>query len=121
VKNPVPLCMYPDKFDDEGFEAEDAKRCGKPARWRSCHPWTNTPTCDEHKCRCARLLPVYVDGIPRRDRVDCMSNCEQKILAAEHSVESLGADLRLTRAGTLLALARDIVADYIEDPEGGGS
>ena len=31
--------------------------CGKPARWRSCVPFVNCATCDEHKCRCATLFP----------------------------------------------------------------
>jgi hypothetical protein len=30
--------------------------CGKPATSYSCMPLRDTPTCDEHKCRCARPL-----------------------------------------------------------------
>lgn len=32
--------------------------CGKPARWLSCTPIIDQPVCEEHRCRCGRLIPV---------------------------------------------------------------
>lgn len=41
--------------DDEGHLL-GGEWCGKPALWTSCNPFDHTPTCTEHKCRCAQPL-----------------------------------------------------------------
>jgi hypothetical protein len=51
------MCRYAVWDDDfETGKVTVGPECGKPARWVSCMPLTDTPTCDEHKCRCAKPL-----------------------------------------------------------------
>lgn len=40
----------------EGVPLSYGPVCGKPARWMSCVPFVRTPTCDKHKCRCAKPI-----------------------------------------------------------------
>lgn len=47
-------CAWRPENDDSQWSGPE---CGKPARWRSCLPYINCATCDDHKCRCATLLP----------------------------------------------------------------
>jgi hypothetical protein len=47
--------------DDDGFE-NMGPACGKPATHVSCTPYVRTPTCAEHKCRCAKLLANATKG-----------------------------------------------------------
>lgn len=61
-------------------------------------------------------LPARVDGLPRRIRIDRNAHPELAIRYAIDAVEHLGADPRLTEAVTLLAEAREKVADFLEDP-----
>jgi hypothetical protein len=42
--------------DDATGRISFGPMCGKPATSVSCVPFLRTPTCDEHKCRCARPL-----------------------------------------------------------------
>jgi hypothetical protein len=58
-----------------------------------------------------------VTNIPRRARLDQMSETERAIFEIAQAVESLGADVRLTDAVVLLQAARDSVADYIDAVE----
>jgi len=53
--------------------------------------------------------------IPRRIRIDLFCPAEHAIHAAQQVVEEMGADVRLTKAGDLLAQARELVADVYED------
>lgn len=52
---------------------------------------------------------------PRRCRLDKMTDAERAITDAMHSVESAGCDVRLTDAINLLSIARDTVADFVDD------
>ena len=54
------------------------------------------------------------DTFPRRNRLDLMTPAEKSILSAQHAVEAAGASSRLTDASTLLAQARDAVADHVD-------
>ena len=36
----------------------DGAECGAPATCISCVPLIDTPTCDAHKCRCAKPRPT---------------------------------------------------------------
>jgi hypothetical protein len=53
--------------------------------------------------------------IPRRNRTDLYTPAEAAIFDSIDTVESLGADTRLTDAVTLLGSAMDLVADYIDE------
>lgn len=52
--------------------------------------------------------------IPRRARLDQMTDAEKAIYDAQQKVEALGADVRLTDAVVLLGAARDSVADFVD-------
>lgn len=52
--------------------------------------------------------------IPRRCRIDLYTPAEAAIRQAMLAVEGVGADVRLTKAVTLLAEAKDMVADYVD-------
>lgn len=54
------------------------------------------------------------DGIPTRCDMNWMTEAELSILSATRSVEAAGASIALTDAVTLLAKARDRVADHVE-------
>ncbi len=56
-----------------------------------------------------------INGIARRIQLDHFEPSEIAIYNAMQEVEKIGADLRLTQAVTLLAEARNLVADYIEE------
>lgn len=59
----------------------------------------------------ARLRP---DGIPSRIDQSLMTPAELAITEAMHAVEEAGASVALTDAATLLAKARERVADHVE-------
>lgn len=52
--------------------------------------------------------------IPRRIQVDKFTPAEKAIYDAQGAVEAMPADVRLTKAGTLLQQARDAVADFVD-------
>ena len=56
-----------------------------------------------------------INGIPRRNRLDLMTIAERVIFQAMNEVESLGADVKLTEAVTLLAKAKDCVSDFVDN------
>jgi hypothetical protein len=58
--------------------------------------------------------PTVMDGVPRRARLDHLTLAETAIYNAIQSVESMGADVRLTNAVVLLQRARDQVADFVD-------
>jgi len=60
---------------------------------------------------------VKASDIPRRCYVDKMTPGELAIREAIRVVESLGADVRLTKAVMLLVEAQDKVADFIDGKE----
>jgi len=51
------ICEYPLNTGDDGFSI-DGVMCGQPATWISCIPFSNTPTCDAHKCRCRKPIDI---------------------------------------------------------------
>lgn len=55
------------------------------------------------------------NGIPRRNRLDLNKPAELAIYQAIQEVERLGADPRLTEAVNNLSIAKDSVADYIDE------
>lgn len=57
------------------------------------------------------------DGIPTRIDLQWMTSAEVVITNAMQSVEGAGASVALTDAVTLLAKARDRVADHVEGKE----
>jgi hypothetical protein len=56
------------------------------------------------------------NDFPRRNRLDLNEPVELAIYNAMQEVEKLPADERLTRAVTLLSEARNLVADFIDQP-----
>jgi hypothetical protein len=54
--------------------------------------------------------------IPRRIRLDKMTPAELAITDAMEAVEKLPGDVRLTEAVVLLDRARNLVADFVDDP-----
>ena len=52
--------------------------------------------------------------IPRRNRLDLNIPAEKAIHNAMQEVEKVGANVKLTEAITLLAKAKDLVADYVD-------
>jgi hypothetical protein len=57
----------------------------------------------------------YGNPMPRRCFVDRMTLAELDIRDAIHTVEDLGCDARLTEAINLLAKAKDLVADFVDE------
>src|SRR5258708_32140451 len=57
-----------------------------------------------------------MSDIPRRRRVDQMSQGELAIRTAALEIENMGADQRLTDALLLLMKAQENVADFVDDP-----
>lgn len=53
-------------------------------------------------------------SIPRRIQLEKFTPAEKAIYDALQVVESVGADVRLTRAVNLLQEARNLVADYVD-------
>lgn len=60
-------------------------------------------------------MKISDNGHPRRHRLDLLTSAELAIKQAMYAVEGLGADVRLTKAVTLLSEAADHVADFVED------
>lgn len=52
---------------------------------------------------------------PRRGRLDLCTPAEKAIYDAMQEVENADADVRLTDAINLLSLAKDKVADYVDE------
>jgi len=50
---------------DEDEPVPSGPKCGAPATYISCMPFIDTPTCEKHKCRCAKriILPHKMDAI----------------------------------------------------------
>jgi hypothetical protein len=57
----------------------------------------------------------YVDGYPRRIRMDCWQPSELAIYNAMQEVEKPPADPRQTEAINLLSKAKELIADVIEE------
>jgi len=55
-----------------------------------------------------------MNEVPRRARLDLCSPAELAIYEAMQAVEAMPADVRLTKAVTLLQEARNSVADYVD-------
>lgn len=62
----------------------------------------------------ARGNEITLNDFPRRGDLKRMTTAEIKIREAMLAVEEVGADVRLTRAVTLLDEAREAVADYVD-------
>jgi hypothetical protein len=55
------------------------------------------------------------DDFPRRNKLWLMTQAEVMIYLAMGEVEKMGADVKLTEAVTLLAKAKDAVADFVDN------
>jgi hypothetical protein len=55
-----------------------------------------------------------MNNTPRRAQVDKFVPAETATYAAQHAVEAMPPDVRLTKAGTLLQEARSLVADFVD-------
>lgn len=52
-----PTCRWFEEVgDSDSNYVATGPICGKPASFLSCMPYIRTPTCEEHKCRCAKPL-----------------------------------------------------------------
>lgn len=61
------------------------------------------------------LPSLRPDGLPRRIDQLLMTQIERDLLACQQNIEPLGADEKLTKAQILIAQARDLVADFLEE------
>lgn len=61
---------------------------------------------------------MHENEIPRRSRLDRMTQAERAIYDAVQMVEAMPADVRLTDAVVLLQAARDSVADFVDGIDG---
>lgn len=52
---------------------------------------------------------------PRRNRLDLNTPAEKSIYDAMQQVEEVGADPRLTEVVTMLAKAKDLLSDYVDE------
>lgn len=59
-------------------------------------------------------MKISVEDVPRRHRLDRLTEAELSIFEATQRVEELPADERLTEAVILLGRARELVADYVD-------
>lgn len=65
----------------------------------------------------AMVVPMPPDDeVPRRCRMDRWYPAEKDIFDAKQTVESMGADPKLTEAVVLLGKAQECVADFIDQP-----
>ncbi len=53
--------------------------------------------------------------IPRRNRLDLNTPAELSIYNAIQEVEKVGADVKLTEAVTLMAKAKELVSDWVDE------
>lgn len=53
--------------------------------------------------------------IKRRQRLDLSTPAELAIRDAVYKVETIGADIKLTKAVTLLNEARELVSDFVDE------
>lgn len=58
---------------------------------------------------------IYIDGFPRRNRIDHYVPAETAIRNAVLAVEVMPADVRLTEAVILLGQAQEKVADFVDE------
>jgi hypothetical protein len=56
-----------------------------------------------------------INGFPRCAQLEHMTPAERTIYDAVVLIEGLGADVRLTRAQTLLCEARELVAAWVDE------
>lgn len=56
-----------------------------------------------------------MNDFPRRNRLDLNEPSELAIFNAMQEVEKIGADVRLTKAVTLLSEAKELVSDFIDE------
>lgn len=64
-----------------------------------------------------KQIPMKTEETPRRIRLDLMCQAELAIYNASQEIEKMDADVRLTKAQTLLSEARGLVADFIDKVE----
>lgn len=57
------VCRWSPTDDDDNVIGP---ACGAPASWWSCVPFISAPTCDKHKCRCAKPID---EPLPRKAKV----------------------------------------------------
>jgi hypothetical protein len=60
---------------------------------------------------------IYVNEIPKRNRIDLGTPAENAIRTAKEAVESAGCDERITRSLGFLSMAQNLVADFVDDVE----
>jgi len=53
--------------------------CGKPATHISCMPYRDTPTCEEHTCRCAKPIVKKPYEPPKVTEVTLKELLDQKL------------------------------------------
>jgi hypothetical protein len=53
----------------------------------------------------------------RRNRLDLMKPAEKAIYDAMQELEKVGADVRLTRASTLLQEAKNLISDFLDEQD----
>src|SRR6478752_888668 len=49
-------CQWHEEHEADDGTITTGPDCGEPATYRSCIPYMNTPTCAQHKCRCAKPI-----------------------------------------------------------------
>jgi len=66
------VCRWQEVTNEGGLAPPE---CTRPARWVSCVPFMQTPTCDEHKCRCAKPIEATNEtgAVDESDAIDALS------------------------------------------------
>ena len=59
-------------------------------------------------------MPIDVNQVPRRNRLDLNTEAELSIYRAMQEVEKVGADEKLTEVTILLDKAKNILGDYVD-------
>jgi len=66
------VCRWQEVTNEGGLAPPE---CTRPARWVSCVPFMQTPTCDEHKCRCAKPIEATNEtgAVDESDAIDALN------------------------------------------------
>ena len=98
-------------YVDENGAHEAADNSG----WYSLSGKHYCPNC--HSIDDNDILHIKKLETPRRIRIDLNEPSELLIRKAVDEIEKMGADVKLTDAVILLSRARELVADFIDEPK----
>jgi hypothetical protein len=92
-------------------EKDHCEKCGYYDRALTSEPKPDTSQVEYISNNKMKMI----NDIPRRNRLDLCTPAEIAIFQAMQEVEKIGADVKLTKAVTLLAEAKECVADFVDN------